>query len=143
MVHSRLTRTTRIGASCSLVLAVAAGLGLALWPCAYQEVEATSGGGPERQVCGSMVAVNGAGVLGVLAVPVLLAGVGLVAVTSRRRGVLVVVMVALVVFCVLALASVGVFYVPAAAALVIAVVGWRDLPAPPPATDDPWAANQE
>jgi hypothetical protein len=126
-----------------LVLAVAAGLGLALWPCAYQEVEATSGGGTERQVCGSMVAVNGVGVLGALAVPVLLAGVGLVAVTSRRRGVLVVVMVALVVFCVLVLASVGVFYVPAAAALVIAVVGWRDLPAPPPATDDPWAANQE
>ena len=132
---------TRIGSSCSLVLAVAAGLGLALWPCAYQEVEATSGVGVERQVCGSMVAVNGVGVLGVLAVPVLLAGVGLVAVTSRRRGVLVVVMVALVVFCVLALASVGVFYVPAAAALVIAVVGWRDLPAPSPATDDPGRAG--
>ena len=132
---------TRIGSSCSLLLAVAAGLGLALWPCAYQEVEATSGVGVERQVCGSMVAVNGVGVLGVLAVPVLLAGVGLVAVTSRRRGVLVVVMVALVVFCVLALASVGVFYVPAAAALVIAVVGWRDLPAPPPATDDPGRAG--
>ena len=44
---------------------------------------------------------------------------------------------------VLALASVGVFYLPAAAALVIAVVGWRDLPAAPPAADDPWAANQE
>ena len=89
------------------------------------------------------MAANGVGVLGVLAVPVLLAGVGLVAVASRRRGVLVVVMVALVVFCVLALASVGVFYLPAAAALVIAVVGWRDLPAPPPAAGDPWAANQE
>jgi hypothetical protein len=45
-------------------------------------------------------------VFGVLALPVLLAGVGLVAVRSRHRGVLVV-MVALVVFWVLGLASVG------------------------------------
>jgi len=33
--------------------------------------------------------------------------------------------VALVAFCLLALASVGLYYAPAAVALVIAVVGWR------------------
>jgi hypothetical protein len=60
---------------------------------------------------------------------------------SRHRGVLVVVMVALVAFCVLALASVGLFYLPAAVALVIAVVGWRQVPSPPPAANDPSAGE--
>ena len=78
-------RVTRIGVICSLVLAVAAGLGLALWPCAYRGVEAAGGGAPERQFCESLVEANGMSVLGVLALPVLLAGVGLVAVGRRRR----------------------------------------------------------
>ena len=94
-----------------------------------------SGGGPERQFCKSLVEANGMSVLGVLVVPVLLAGVGLVAVRRRHRGVLMVGMVALVAFCVLALASVGLFYLPAAAALVIAVVGWRPSSSPPSAAD--------
>jgi hypothetical protein len=50
-------------------------------------------------------------------------------------------MVALVVFCVLGLASVGLFYLPAAVALVIAVVGWRQVPSPPPAANDPSAGE--
>jgi hypothetical protein len=118
-------RVTWIGAICSLVLALVAGLGLALWPCAYQGVEVAGGGGPERQFCASLVETNGMSVLGVLAVPVALAGVGLAAVGRRHRGVLVVVTVALVALCVLGLASVGLFFVPAAVALVVAVVGWR------------------
>jgi hypothetical protein len=132
---------TRIGAIGSLLLALAAGLGLALWPCAYRGVEAAGGGAPERQFCESLVEANGVSVFGVLALPVLLAGVGLVAVRRRRRPILVAVMVALVVFCVLALASVGLFYLPAAVALVIAVVGWRHGPFPPPAADAPSAAE--
>jgi hypothetical protein len=71
-------------------------------------------------------------VLGVLALPVLLTGMGLVAVHRRRRGILTTVLVALVAFCLLALASVGLLYLPAAAALVIAVVGWRQQPNAPP-----------
>jgi hypothetical protein len=129
-------RVTGIGAICSLLLALAAGLGLALWPCAYQGVEAAGGGGTQRQLCASLVEANGMSVLGVLALPVLLPGVGLVAVARRRRPILVVVMAALVAFCVLALASVGLFYLPAAVALIIAVVGWRHAPSPPPAADD-------
>ena len=125
-------RVTRIGAICSLLLASAAGLGLALWPCAYQGVEA-AGGAPERQVCESLVEANGMSVLGVLVLPVLLAGLGLVAVRGRYRGVLVVVLVALGTFCVLGAGSVGLFYLPAAVALVIAVVGWRQEPSLPPA----------
>jgi hypothetical protein len=116
------SHATRICALCSLLLAVAAGVGLALWPCSYRGVEAAGGGGPERQLCASLIEANGVSVLGMLALPVLLAGVGLVAVRCRRRPILVAVMVAMVAFCVLALASIGVFFLPAAAALVIAVV---------------------
>jgi hypothetical protein len=76
--------------------------------------------------------MNGVDVLGVLALPVLLAGVGLVAVHRRRRVLLVTVLVALVAFCLLALASVGLLYLPAAVALGIAVVGWRPPPSAPP-----------
>jgi len=71
-------------------------------------------------------------VLGVLALPVLLTGVGLVAVRAGRRGILLTVLVALVVFCLLALASVGLLYLPAAAALAIAMIGWRQQRSAPP-----------
>jgi hypothetical protein len=82
-------RVTRIGAICSLLLALAAGLGLVLWPCAYRGVESAGGGAPERQFCESLAQANGMSVLGVLVLPVLLAGLGLVAVRGRHRGVLV------------------------------------------------------
>ena len=78
-----------------------------------------------RQLCATLIEANGVDVLGVLALPVLLTGLGLVAVHAGRRGILFTVMVALVTLCLLALASVGLLYLPAAAALVIAVVGWR------------------
>ena len=71
----------------------------------------------------------------------LLAGVGLAAVRWCWRPILVAVMVALVAFCVLALASVGLLYLPAAVALVIAVMGWRQPPSPPPTVDGPSAAE--
>jgi hypothetical protein len=129
------TRVTRISATASLLLALAAGVGLALWPCAYQGIEAQpapGGTGQQRQLCATLIQANGVDVLGVLALPVLLAGVGLVAVRAGRRGILATVMVALVAFCLLALASVGLLYLPAAAALVIAVLGWRQQPSAPP-----------
>ena len=122
-------RLTRVAAFGGLLLALAAGLGLALWPCAYQGIETTGGANPEQQVCASVVQANGVGVLGVLALPVLLAVVGLVAVRGRHRWLLVVMMVVLVAFCVLALASIGLFYLPATIALIIAVVGWPQPPA--------------
>ena len=105
------TRLTRISATAGLLLALAAGVGLVLWPCADQGVEvqapaAVGGAVQQRQVCATLVQANGVGVLGVLALPVLLAGVGLVAVRAGRRGVLAAVVVVLVAFCVLALASV-------------------------------------
>jgi hypothetical protein len=131
------TRVTRISATTSLLLALAAGVGLLLWPCAYRGIEvgaqpAPGGAVQQRQLCATLIQANGVDVLGVLALPVLLAGVGLVAVRAGRRGILATVMVALVAFCLLTLASVGLLYLPAAAALVIAVVGWRQQPSAPP-----------
>ena len=122
------TRMTRISVTASLLLALAAGVGLALWPCAYQGVEAQStpgGAGEERHLCATLVEMNGVDVLGVLALPVLLTSVGLATVRAGRRVILLTVTVALVAFCLLAVASVGLYYAPAAVALVIAVVGWR------------------
>jgi hypothetical protein len=52
--------------------------------------------------------------------------------TSETPAALLPVLVALVAFCLLALFSVGLFYLPAAVALVIAVVGWRPPPSAPP-----------
>ena len=82
---AKFVRLTRVAAFGGLLLALAAGLGLALWPCAYQGIAATGGANPEQQVCASVVQANGVGVLGVLALPVLLAVVGLVAVRGRHR----------------------------------------------------------
>jgi hypothetical protein len=124
------TRLTRISATASLLLALAVGVGLGLWPCAYQGIEveaqpAPGGAVQQRQLCATLIQADGVDVLGVLTLPVLLAGVGLVTVRAGRRGILATMMVTLVAFCLLALASVGLFYLPAAAALVIAVVAWR------------------
>jgi len=63
-----------------------------------------------------------------------LAGVGLIAVRSRHRGVLGGDGGLGGLLCP-GLASVGLFYMPAAVALVIAVVGWRHVPSPPLAAD--------
>jgi len=62
-------RVTRMGAIGSLLLAVAAGLGLAV---CHQGVEAAGGGVPERQFCESLVEAHAMSVLGVLILPVLL-----------------------------------------------------------------------
>jgi len=122
------TRLTRISATVAVLLALAAALGLALWPCAYRGSVGESGPGgtlQERQVCASLVEVNGAGALAVLALPVLLAGVGLLAAWAGRRAILAIATVAVIAFCAAALASVGLLYLPAAAALIVALAGWR------------------
>jgi hypothetical protein len=122
------TRLTRISATVAVLLALAAALGLALWPCAYRGSVGESGPGgtlQERQVCATLVEVNGADALAVLALPVLLAGVGLLAALAGRRAILAIATVAVIAFCAAALASVGLLYLPAAAALIVALAGWR------------------
>jgi hypothetical protein len=122
------TRLTRISAAVAVLLALAAGLGLALWPCTYRSSVGESGPGgalQERQVCATLVEVHGAGALVVLALPVLLAGIGLLGVLAGRRGLLATVTIALIAFCAVALASVGALYLPSAGALLVAWGGWR------------------
>ena len=125
------TRTTSIGATAGAVLALAAGLGLALWPCAYRGIEVQSGVGTNverREVCVSLVEQDGTDVLGLLAVPVLLSGASLVAVRGGWRGIFWGLTLAVLGFCLFSLASVGLFYLPAAGALLLAAISWRDAP---------------
>src|SRR6266516_1663325 len=73
------TRLTRISATGSLLLALATGIGLGLWPCAYQGIEveaqpAPGGAVQQRQLCATLIQADGVDVLGVLTLPVLLAG---------------------------------------------------------------------
>jgi hypothetical protein len=129
------TRLTRISATVAVLLALAAALGLALWPCAYRGSAGESGPGgtlQERQVCATLVEVNGAGALAVLVPPArsqearnASAGVGLLAAWAGRRAILAIATVAVIAFCAAALASVGLLYLPAAAALIVALAGWR------------------
>ena len=117
------TRLTRISAAVAVLLALAAGLGLALWPCSYRGSVGESGPGgalQERQVCATLVEVHGAGALVVLALPVLLAGIGLLSVLAGRRGLLATVTIALIAFC-----TVGALYLPTAGALLVAWGRWR------------------
>jgi hypothetical protein len=117
---------SRTGAAAAVLLALLAAVALALWPCAYQGIEAqdvTGGAAEQGRVCATMVEANGIGVIGVLAVPVLLAGTGLAAVLAGWRAVQWIVIVVLAAFCLLSLASVGLFYVPTAVALIVATAG--------------------
>ena len=124
---------TKISAVASLLLAASATVGLALWPCFYEGVEAEAiqpaehavRDVGERHLCASLIEVNGVGVLRVLALPVLLTAIGVGTALLRRRVILLVSTVALGVFCLLAGFSVGLYYLPAAAALLLAILGWR------------------
>ena len=91
----------------------------------------------ERQVCATLVEVHGAGALVVLALPVLLAGIGLLGVLAGRRGLLATVTIALIAFCAVALASVGALYLPAAGRCSSpgAAGGRRDPPPGPERSD--------
>jgi hypothetical protein len=126
-------RLTRISAAVGLLLAISATVWLAFWPCFYEGVEAraiqpaedAAGGVGERHFCASLVEVNGVDVFWVLALAVGLAAIGAAAAFLRRRAILLVSTVALGVFCLLAGFSVGLYYLPAAAALLVAILAWR------------------
>jgi hypothetical protein len=113
----------RVSAALAVLLAVAAAALLLLQPCAYQgEVVDASG---ERSTCASLVEVNGWGVAVALAVPVLLTVVGAALSATGRRlwaGIAVGVLGG---FCVLTGFTVGLFFLPACAALLVAVLASR------------------
>ncbi len=116
-------------AALSLLLTLAALLFLALWPNAYQGEEVTLeprsrdgqsivvGTEEVRQTSASLIEENGVGALAVLMLPVLLAGVGLLAIRLRSRAGKALVWVSgflLLLFAWASWLSIGPFYVPAA-----------------------------
>jgi hypothetical protein len=114
-------------------LAWAAFLWLVFWPSFYQGTRVTpvgpdGSGGEVVPVSASIIEGNGLGVLVPLLVPVALTAVGLLnALTGDRRNtrsklLLWASAAPLIVFCGLAMFSIGMFYLPAAVALIVSAV---------------------
>ena len=126
-------RTTRIAGLTGLALTVAAAGWLVLHPCAYRGVEAhrvvVPGSSPPevepRSTCATLVEVNGTLVLVILAIPVLLAMAGFLAVRAGRRVPLLVTTGLLAGFVLLTGFSVGYAFAPGTAAFIVAVLSWR------------------
>ena len=107
----------------ALLLAVAAGSWLAFYPGSYQGVSVTaslSGEVVQRSEQASLLAENGMWALGLLAVPVALAGLGVLGAARSFRFLLWSVAVVLLVFSVISGMTIGLFYLPAAIALLAA-----------------------
>ena len=107
----------------ALLLAVAAGSWLAFYPGFYQGVSVTgssSGEVVQRSEQASLLAENGMWALGLLAVPVALTGLGVFGAARRFRFLLWSVAVVLLVFSVISGMTIGLFYLPAAIALLAA-----------------------
>lgn len=115
------------------VLAWIAFLFIAFWPWFYSGTSTTpigpdGSGGEVVQHHGSLVAVNGWGVLLPLLVPVALTALGLGVAWSRdAQGIsskllLWALAVLMIGFCVIAIASIGIFYLPAGLALLASAI---------------------
>ena len=112
-------------------LAWAVSLYFAFYPCVYQGSSVTTQTGVtirESGCSGSLVTVNGLGVLLVLAVPVAITGLGLFATISKMvtYGVARVLLwstgISMVLVCVLGAFSVGMLYIPAALAMFVSAI---------------------
>jgi len=117
----------------ALLLAVAAGLWLAFYPGFHQGVSVTassSGEVVQRSEQASLLAENGMWALGLLAVPVALTGLGVFGAARSFRFLLWSVAVVLLVFSVISGMTIGLFYLPAAIALLVAAAlcNWSRTP---------------
>jgi hypothetical protein len=107
----------------ALLLALAAGSWLAFSPGFYQGVSVTassSGDVVQRSEQTSLLAENGMWVLGLLAIPLALTGLGVFGAVRSHRFLLWSAAVVLLVFSAISAMSIGLFYLPAAIALVVA-----------------------
>ena len=109
----------------------AVSLYFAFYPCVYQGSSVTTQTGVtirESGCSGSLVTVNGLGVLLVLAVPVLITGLGLFATISKiiTYGVARVLLwasgISMPLVCLLGAFSIGALYIPAALAMLVAAI---------------------
>ena len=110
-------------AGVSLVLANAALLFLAFWPYFYKGTAVSTDGRVLEETSASLIEENGTGVLVWLIIPVVLCLVAFLVTLSRIRGgrVIMWTMAALLLlFGFVSILSIGVFYMPAALALIIA-----------------------
>jgi hypothetical protein len=107
----------------ALLLAVASGTWLALYPAFCQGVSVTassSGEVVQRSEQASLLTENGMWALGLLAVPLALSGLGVFGAARRFRFLLWSVAVTLLVFRLISAMTIGLFYLPAAIALLVA-----------------------
>jgi MFS family permease len=113
----------------SFLVASVAALFLAFGPSIQQEHESTDAGGSTIVTSSStsLVSSEGAAVLLILAIPVLIT---LMPVLVSRRGVRTGTAVLLLGLCVLGLASIGLFFVPAAVLMSVAAFVHDPRPAP-------------
>ena len=122
-VHDGRPAPTVWVALAALSLAVAAGSWLAFYPGFYEGVSVTaasSGEVVQRSDQASLLAENGMWALGLLAVPVALTGLGVFGAARSLRVLLWSVAVVLLVVSVISAMTIGLFYLPAAIALLVA-----------------------
>ncbi|MCX6363670.1 MAG: hypothetical protein NTW58_05795 [Actinobacteria bacterium] len=120
--HGRPAPTVWV-ALAALLLALAAGSWLAFSPGSYQVVSVTassSGEVVQRSEQTSLLAENGMWALGLLAIPVVLTGLGVFGAVRSHRFLLWSVAVVLLVFSVISGMTIGLFYLPAAITLLVA-----------------------
>ncbi len=129
---SKRTRVTAVSALAAHALAWVAGLWFAFGPV-YQGVSVTASmpgesAGEATRHTHTLVESNGPWVLWLLLIPVLLSGVALLAIVftdagqARRRAFLWMSALALLAFCTVGIFSIGLFYLPALLALLVAAV---------------------
>ena len=121
----RRYRIVNAVAGVGLMLAVAALLFLALWTGAYQGETVGLDGGEVQRSSASLIEENGARILWVLMIPVLLSAIGLLVSFRQTRGGSVALWVSaalLTVFSFVSVLSIGPFYLPATVALIAAAL---------------------
>lgn len=108
----------------AVVLATAAAVWLAVWPCVYRNVftDFIDGVRTITTSCDSLLDANGVPILAVLAIPVGLTAFALWAVRQRSSRSLWAAVILMLAFCLLTGLSVGLWFLPAAIALMLAAL---------------------
>jgi len=133
-VSARGNRASTVLGAVAVALAVVASLWLIFLPAFYQGLSANPNSQETIETSASLIEVNGYQVVFPLLVPVALSLVGFLAartpefLSAKRKVAVWALAVTLVVFCVAGLFSIGLFYMPAGAALVAAAVASRQRP---------------